>query len=113
MTVTGGLNKGKGVEMRPKKRFESLLGLVAIAGISLGLNISWTPDATLVGEVVLPAAAGEQDNDRSNAKDDDDRSNAKDDDGPSTQVEKAHCGRHDSPETGLQGQIPMPDRLAG
>jgi hypothetical protein len=86
------------------------VSVVAIATISLGLNISWTPNVTLVGVVARPAAASEQDSDRSSAKGED---NAKDDDGPSASVEKAHCGQRDNPETGLQGQIPMPDRLAG
>jgi hypothetical protein len=65
------------------------LSAIAIA-TTLGLNISLSPDATLMGEVGLRAQA--QGN---------------------VDVNKAHCGRYDNAETGLQGQIPMPDRLAG
>jgi hypothetical protein len=91
-------------EMRAKKRQDLLLGFVAIAGMSLGLSISWDRDASLAGEIVF-APANAQDNDHNRGKDDDD--------GPATHVAKAECGRRDNPETGLQGQIPMPDRLAG
>jgi hypothetical protein len=71
----------KGGKMRANKRFNLLLGLVLVSGMSLGLSGSWAGD--------------------------------RDDDGPSTHVGRAECRRGDNPETGLQGQIPMPDRLSG
>jgi hypothetical protein len=82
------------------------LGLSAtvIATALLGVNIPLSPDATLMGAVVLPAQAQDNDDDQGNARDDDDSLN---------RVRKAHCAVHDNAETGLQGQIPLPDRLAG
>ena len=73
-----------------------LLGLVTLVGTLVALNFFSGFDSSLARALITPAAAAEQDHD-----------------GPSTQVQKAHCGAHDSPETGLQGQIPMPDRLGG
>jgi hypothetical protein len=89
--------------MKSEKRL--LLGwaaaLTAISALSVGLSISWTPGATVAYLVVPPAHA------------DDDNSNGNDDGDKSFTVKKAHCAKDDTPETGLQGQIPMPDRLAG
>jgi hypothetical protein len=76
----------------------ALSRLIAIAAMPLALNVSLTSDAALPGQAAPPVQA-----------------NAADHAGPPDRpaIEKATCGPNDKPETGLQGQIPMPERLAG
>src|SRR5258707_5023969 len=86
-----------------KVRFKMLsMSAFAIATLSVGLNIPWSLNTSLVSQVVTPAFAGGNDDDQGNRGDDD-----------KSIIKKAHCGKDDTVETGLQGQIPMPDRLPG
>jgi hypothetical protein len=72
---------------------------VAVAMLSLGLNVWWRSDKTVAYRVISPAYADDNQGNQNN----------QDNGSPNT----AQCGKQDTPEDGLQGQIPLPDRLSG